>query len=150
MWKRFLKFNQILTVTEKFSSKKLLQRDIPIVSGFAFSAYITANVLFSESEFSKDISKELAKKERILYQYSTCPFCCKVRTFLDYYGLKYDIVEVNPFSRKEIKFSEYRKVPILKAESHQVSLHCCTVCFIFPEFFIRYYLVCIGLFNYDL
>lgn len=29
-----------------------------------------------------------------LYQYVTCPFCCKVRAFLDYKGINYDIVEV--------------------------------------------------------
>ncbi|XP_067398181.1 prostaglandin E synthase 2 isoform X3 [Emydura macquarii macquarii] len=48
-----------------------------------------------------------------LYQYKTCPFCSKVRAFLDYHGVPYEIVEVNPVMRKEIKFSSYRKVPIL-------------------------------------
>ncbi|XP_075691237.1 prostaglandin E synthase 2 [Rhinoderma darwinii] len=50
-----------------------------------------------------------------LYQYKTCPFCSKVRAFLDYHQLPYEIVEVNPVLRKEIKFSNYRKVPILIA-----------------------------------
>ncbi|XP_048414785.1 prostaglandin E synthase 2 isoform X3 [Stegostoma tigrinum] len=48
-----------------------------------------------------------------LYQYKTCPFCSKVRAFLDFHSLPYEIVEVNPVLRKEIKFSNYRKVPIL-------------------------------------
>ncbi|XP_056136202.1 prostaglandin E synthase 2 [Lampris incognitus] len=48
-----------------------------------------------------------------LYQYKTCPFCSKVRAFLDYHGLPYEIVEVNPVMRQEIKWSSYRKVPIL-------------------------------------
>ena len=48
-----------------------------------------------------------------LYQYQTCPFCCKVRAALDYYGIDYEIVEVNPLTRKEIAFSKYRKVPIV-------------------------------------
>ncbi|XP_015224766.1 PREDICTED: prostaglandin E synthase 2-like [Cyprinodon variegatus] len=52
-----------------------------------------------------------------LYQYKTCPFCSKVRAFLDYYGLPYDIVEVNPVMRQEIKWSAYRKVPILMVDS---------------------------------
>ncbi|XP_015116060.1 prostaglandin E synthase 2 [Diachasma alloeum] len=51
-----------------------------------------------------------------LFQYQTCPFCCKVRTFLDYYGISYDVVEVDPVLRKEIKWSKYRKVPILLAK----------------------------------
>ncbi|XP_029296332.1 prostaglandin E synthase 2 [Cottoperca gobio] len=51
-----------------------------------------------------------------LYQYKTCPFCSKVRAFLDYHGLPYEIVEVNPVMRKEIKWSAYRKVPILMVD----------------------------------
>ncbi|XP_017952053.1 prostaglandin E synthase 2 isoform X2 [Xenopus tropicalis] len=52
-----------------------------------------------------------------LYQYKTCPFCSKVRAFLDFYQLPHEIVEVNPVMRREIKFSSYRKVPILIADS---------------------------------
>uniref|UniRef100_A0A8B9LHT1 Prostaglandin E synthase 2 n=1 Tax=Astyanax mexicanus TaxID=7994 RepID=A0A8B9LHT1_ASTMX len=48
-----------------------------------------------------------------LYQYKTCPFCSKVRAFLDYHRIPYEIVEVNPVMRQEIKWSTYRKVPIL-------------------------------------
>ncbi|KAI5701016.1 hypothetical protein M8J75_005285 [Diaphorina citri] len=48
-----------------------------------------------------------------LFQYPTCPFCCKVRAFLDYYGVSYDIVEVNAVLRQQIKWSSYKKVPIL-------------------------------------
>ncbi|KAJ6654610.1 hypothetical protein lerEdw1_006763 [Lerista edwardsae] len=55
-----------------------------------------------------------------LYQYKTCPFCSKVRAFLDYHGLAYEIVEVNPVMRKEIKFSVYRKVPILLVSAESV------------------------------
>ncbi|KAL7290016.1 hypothetical protein TKK_0015746 [Trichogramma kaykai] len=51
-----------------------------------------------------------------LFQYQTCPFCCKVRTLLDFYGISYDIVEVDPVLRKEISWSRYKKVPILLAE----------------------------------
>ena len=57
-----------------------------------------------------------------LYQYQTCPFCCKVRAFLDYYGIPYEKVEVNPLFRKEIKFSDYRKVPIAIVDGVQVSV----------------------------
>lgn len=56
-----------------------------------------------------------------LYQYKTCPFCSKVRAFLDYQGLPYDIVEVNPVMRQEIKWSTYRKVPILMVNEDVVS-----------------------------
>ena len=55
-----------------------------------------------------------------LYQYQTCPFCCKVRTFLDYYGIDYEIVEVNPLMRRELSFSKYKKVPIVVIGDLQV------------------------------
>ncbi|KAH9514530.1 Prostaglandin E synthase 2 [Bulinus truncatus] len=48
-----------------------------------------------------------------LYQYQTCPFCCKVRAALDYYGFSYDVIEVNSVTKKQLKWSEYQKVPIL-------------------------------------
>uniref|UniRef100_UPI00398EE943 prostaglandin E synthase 2 isoform X1 n=1 Tax=Pristiophorus japonicus TaxID=55135 RepID=UPI00398EE943 len=54
-----------------------------------------------------------------LYQYKTCPFCSKVRAFLDFHSLPYEVVEVNPVLRKEIKFSSYRKVPILIGEDEE-------------------------------
>ncbi|KPM08698.1 prostaglandin E synthase 2-like protein, partial [Sarcoptes scabiei] len=55
-----------------------------------------------------------------LFQYQNCPFCSKVRVFLDYYGLPYDIIEVNPVMRQQIKFSKkYRKVPILLVSEHE-------------------------------
>ena len=54
-----------------------------------------------------------------LYQYQTCPFCCKVRAFLDYYGISYDLIEVNPVIRKEVKWSTYKKVPVIVAETPQ-------------------------------
>ncbi|TYH17509.1 hypothetical protein ES288_A05G196900v1 [Gossypium darwinii] len=41
-------------------------------------------------------------------------------TFLDYYSIPYKIVEVNPISKKEIKWSDYKKVPILKVDGEQM------------------------------
>ncbi len=55
-----------------------------------------------------------------LYQYATCPYCCKTRVFLDYYHIPYNMVEVNPLFRTEIKFSEYRKVPFVTGGGVQV------------------------------
>ena len=56
-----------------------------------------------------------------LYQYRTCPFCCKTRAYLDYHEIPYTIVEVNPLFRREIKFSSYRKVPfIVSSDGTQV------------------------------
>ncbi|XP_063604436.1 prostaglandin E synthase 2-like [Penaeus indicus] len=48
-----------------------------------------------------------------LFQYQTCPFCCKVRAFLDYYGFNYDVIEVNSVTRAQTRWTDYRKVPFL-------------------------------------
>ncbi|XP_063424268.1 prostaglandin E synthase 2-like [Mytilus trossulus] len=51
-----------------------------------------------------------------MYQFTSCPFCCKLRSVLDYYGFSYDIIEVNSVNKKQIKWSDYKKVPILVCE----------------------------------
>jgi len=45
----------------------------------------------------------------------SCPFCCKVRAFLDCYGFSYDIVEVDSVRKKQLKALDttYNKVPVL-------------------------------------
>ena len=43
-----------------------------------------------------------------LYQYATCPFCCKARAFLDYMGLSYDVIEVNSVMRKQVRHNLIR------------------------------------------
>ena len=54
-----------------------------------------------------------------LYQYEVCPFCCKVKAFLDYHNVPYSCVEVSPFWKKELSFSEYKKVPVLMIEEEE-------------------------------
>ena len=55
-----------------------------------------------------------------LYQYRTCPFCSKTRAFLDYHGIQYKLVEVNPVFRREIKFTSQRKLPFIISGDTQV------------------------------
>jgi microsomal prostaglandin-E synthase 2 len=47
-----------------------------------------------------------------LYQYSTCPFCNRVKSYLDFMKLKYKVVEVNPMSKKELKTLNQKQVPV--------------------------------------
>lgn len=51
----------------------------------------------------------------VLFQYQTCPFCCKVRAYLDANGFSYSVVEVDAVLRQSIKWSPYKKVPSLLA-----------------------------------
>jgi microsomal prostaglandin-E synthase 2 len=60
-------------------------------------------------------------KEIILYQYDVCPFCCKVKTFLDYHNLPYTCIEVNPLTKGELKWSKYKKVPVVVIDGEQVN-----------------------------
>ena len=56
---------------------------------------------------------ERPTKPVTLYQYSTCPFAWKVKSFLEYNEIPYKAVEVNPITKAEIHFSDYKKVPIV-------------------------------------
>ncbi|WCJ42078.1 Prostaglandin E synthase 2 [Euphorbia peplus] len=64
--------------------------------------------------------QELVPKEVVLYQYEACPFCNKVKAVLDYYDIPYKVVEVHPFTKKQIKWSEYKKVPILTVDGEHL------------------------------
>lgn len=58
----------------------------------------------------------------VLYQYQTCPFCNKVRAYLDSINIPYTVVEVNPLTKAQLKFSqEYKKVPVLTIDSIQLN-----------------------------
>jgi len=65
-----------------------------------------------------------------LFQYQACPFCTKVRAFLDFAGVSYDVIEVNPVTKKQVGWSVYKKVPTVVVqvkEGYQV--HLSTECF---------------------
>ncbi|KAG1688224.1 Prostaglandin E synthase 2 [Nymphon striatum] len=48
-----------------------------------------------------------------LFQYQYCTQCSKIRTYLEYYGLSYDIIEVNPLFKHEMKRVEHPEVPVI-------------------------------------
>lgn len=57
----------------------------------------------------------------VLYQYEPCPYCCKVKAVLDYLRIPYEVVEVNPLTKKETKaFTDHRKVPVCKINGEVV------------------------------
>lgn len=57
---------------------------------------------------------KIAAPEIVLYQFEVCPFCNKVRAYLDYHKVPYRVVEVDPLRKTELKELEgdYKKVPI--------------------------------------
>uniref|UniRef100_A0A6N2LH75 Prostaglandin E synthase 2 n=1 Tax=Salix viminalis TaxID=40686 RepID=A0A6N2LH75_SALVM len=89
------------------------------VAGALVSVYAVASL--SQEVLAKEPPPaELVPKEVVLYQYEACPFCNKVKAYLDYYDIPYKVVEVNPISKKEIKWSDYKKVPILLVDGEQL------------------------------
>ncbi|KAF5734030.1 prostaglandin E synthase 2-like [Tripterygium wilfordii] len=90
--------------------------------GFAGALASIATVAsMSQEVYAKEPPcQELMPKEVVLYQYEACPFCNKVKAFLDYYDIPYKVVEVNPLSKKEIKWSDYKKVPILMVDGERL------------------------------
>ncbi|PPR91377.1 hypothetical protein GOBAR_AA29307 [Gossypium barbadense] len=82
---------------------------------------VVASVATAASVYAKEPPPaEIIPKDVVLYQYEACPFCNKVKAFLDYYDIPYKVVEVNPISKKEIKWSDYKKVPILMVDGQQL------------------------------
>lgn len=86
--------------------------------GGGLGLYQTVKLSLQQQQHLAEEETKVSRDLKLtLYQYKTCPFCSKVRAFLDYHGLPYEIVEVNPVMRQEIKWSTYRKVPILMVDS---------------------------------
>ncbi|KAF9618420.1 hypothetical protein IFM89_001143 [Coptis chinensis] len=87
-------------------------------SGSVLAGAVSFSAVAASSEiYAKEPPPiNLLPKDVVLYQYEACPFCNKVKAFLDYYHIPYKVVEVNPISKKEIKWSDYKKVPILSAD----------------------------------
>ncbi|KAL3845339.1 hypothetical protein ACJIZ3_002742 [Penstemon smallii] len=82
---------------------------------------VAATTFVEEVHAKEPVQSKFRPNDVVLYQYEACPFCNKVKAFLDYYDIPYKIVEVNPISKKEIKWSEdYKKVPILMVDGEKM------------------------------
>ncbi|KNA11200.1 hypothetical protein SOVF_137320 [Spinacia oleracea] len=90
------------------------------VAGTMFFSVAAATSLSQEAHAKEPLQSQIFK-EVVLYQYEACPFCNKVKAFLDYYDIPYKVVEVNPISKKEIKWSDYKKVPILTVDGEPMN-----------------------------
>lgn len=52
------------------------------------------------------------------FRFTTCPFCGKVKAFLDYYGIPHVPVEVDPMFKSQLGQMDYKKVPVLRFGGH--------------------------------
>ncbi|XP_047067641.1 prostaglandin E synthase 2-like [Lolium rigidum] len=90
------------------------------IAGAVSFSLTFATVAAAEVQAKERLPADLLPQNVVLYQYQACPFCNKVRAFLDYHDIPYKVVEVNPLSKKEIKWSEYKKVPILTVDGENL------------------------------
>ena len=83
-------------------------------SSKSFLGAFAASLLVGTSIAVCDAQEKGKKAEDFkLYQYRICPFCNRVKAYLDFLKIPYEAIEVNPLTKSEIKFSkEYKKVPI--------------------------------------
>lgn len=134
--------SQISSMFWSFASRarvipKVFHRRILVFGGFACGAgglasyFLHRGIVSADSGETEQEKPELTAQPAIdsrslhvrFYQYRTCPFCCKVRAFLDYYGVSYEEIEVNPLFKREIKFSESKAVPFVVVNSLQANFH---------------------------
>ncbi|GAQ83873.1 Glutathione S-transferase family protein [Klebsormidium nitens] len=87
----------------------------------AAGAFPVAVAAYSGVALAKEKAPLALPGEVVLYQYEACPFCNKVKAFLDYHDISYKVVEVNPIGKKELKWSEYKKVPVLVVDGEPLN-----------------------------
>ncbi|KAL3639042.1 hypothetical protein CASFOL_016949 [Castilleja foliolosa] len=116
---RLLQVADFSTNSASARSHLFLSKRISVAGTMLFSVS-AASALVGEVQAKEHVQSKYRPNEVVLYQYEACPFCNKVKAFLDYYDIPYTIVEVNPISKKEIKWSDYKKVPILMVDGEQL------------------------------
>lgn len=78
----------------------------------AISISLTASFVYAVSRPVAHNAGENVTLPKV-YQYQICPYCHRVKAYLDYLKVNYEVVEVNPLTKSELSFSkEYKKVPI--------------------------------------
>jgi microsomal prostaglandin-E synthase 2 len=75
---------------------------------------LSISVFLSQTRSLCSVAKDGGIMERPkVYQYLICPFCNRVKSYMDFVGIEYDTVEVNPLTKSEITFPvTSKKVPI--------------------------------------
>uniref|UniRef100_A0AAV1UE53 GST N-terminal domain-containing protein n=1 Tax=Peronospora matthiolae TaxID=2874970 RepID=A0AAV1UE53_9STRA len=95
-------------------SASLLLQKWRFVAATAVSTSASYAFCSTAASVTDTVNTNRAVPKVVLYQYEPCPYCCKVKAVLDYLKLPYDVVEVNPLTKKETKaVTKYAKVPVV-------------------------------------
>ena len=96
-----------------------LTKSVGLHSSYAkFAAGVTAVTITAVTNQSRTFCSTSENAEPTgfkptIYQYLICPFCNRVKSYLDYCGIEYKSIEVNPLTKSEINFPvTNKKVPI--------------------------------------
>lgn len=95
---------EVFTIYKETDHHKEIQRQKPVVLTELPNFKIIRKITNPTDKSNLEI---------ILFQYQTCPFCSKVRAFLDANSYSYSVVEVDAVLRQDIKWSPYKKVPLI-------------------------------------
>lgn len=78
--------------------------------GYAAAATVGVSMLLSFRNVAYNAGEKNLPQ---VYQYQICPYCHRVKAYLDYLKVQYEVVEVNPLTKSELAFSkDYKKVPL--------------------------------------
>jgi len=68
------------------------------------------------------VPERVVDNKPTLYGFQTCPFCWKVRSLLNWKGVEYSSVEVDPVTKAEIRWANWKSVPVfVDADGTQVN-----------------------------
>eukprot|EP00755_Sulcionema_specki_P011601 Sspe_Gene.49395::Locus_26596_Transcript_1_1_Confidence_1.000_Length_1196::g.49395::m.49395/K05309/PTGES2; microsomal prostaglandin-E synthase 2 len=125
---------------KRYSSSTILLGAMAVVGagGVTYAARLGKNKsLTAEAINSQGLPRlnqmsvdELREKGVTMYRYLTCPFCGKLKAFLDYHRIPITFVEVDPLFKAQMKGLNYSKVPLIKigeeitlADSYDIVTH---------------------------
>jgi microsomal prostaglandin-E synthase 2 len=111
----------LLILQQSKSSPFLIAAGIALAAGVAVTSAAAAAAQEDTQSTANTQSTTPQAPDIVLLQYQVCPYCCKVRAFLDFHNIPYRIVEVNPVFKSELKFSKYKKVPVILFNGEQVN-----------------------------
>jgi len=81
------------------------------------AARVSENELLSRKFYSEDSAYKKFPLKITLYQFDRCPYCEQVRAYLDFFGFNYEVVDVDPKSKREVKaFTKQVALPICLLE----------------------------------
>ena len=106
-------------VFSSFSSKEEMTKKLfssPSTSSPSSSSSSPSNSTTTADTIDTTTGASSSNTTITLYQYAICPFCNKAKAVLDYAGISYTTIEVNPLTKFELKelpeYPHYKKVPI--------------------------------------